>query len=179
MELSLLSRLRETKQNRSLKSIILLTIQCIRVARPRKLSKSLLVLLHNSGYGKNEKDALQVSTLPLVLHTKPLFRAIGLVEFRTMHLALMTEFTYAIFNIFLTVIQPIFCNNGCYMFLRLIYGHSVIISRNMWPAMFESYKISWQSFTMTKIDTPASQSFTFKSIQTLRSCKTWDPFTRV
>jgi len=43
-----------------------------------KLSKSLLCLMY--WYGKNNKDALQVSRCPFVLHAKVFVRLIGEVE---------------------------------------------------------------------------------------------------
>jgi len=48
--------------------------------RTRNLSKSQLVL-QIIKYGKNMKNALQISTFPLFLHRKPLARALGRVEF--------------------------------------------------------------------------------------------------
>jgi len=39
--------------------------------------KSSTKVLHITGYGKNRKNTLDISRLPLVLHAKPLGRAIG------------------------------------------------------------------------------------------------------
>ena len=53
---------------------------CPLFSRSGNLSISLLLLLV-IGYDKNKKNELQASNFPLVLHAKPLVRAVGQVDF--------------------------------------------------------------------------------------------------
>ena len=48
--------------------------------------KSSTKVLHITGYGKNRKNTLDISRLPLVLHAKPLGRAIGWVDFYVLYM---------------------------------------------------------------------------------------------